>query len=641
MAQDHNEESIEIGPEGLFLSLNRQCAPVVDGKIKSLPLHDQLSPDDFERLIARLADPSDGMSVRAFRYGKSGSTQGGIDVMIIDTRSRKCDYFEGKRWSTIKRGDITAWVDKFLGGPHAADARKFVLCTTFNVFEITDLALEWKECSKSLAAKEIEGDLWDGHHIHQLLRHRSAIVSELFGDDVAERYCVPDIHTPADPPTHEFEAQRVVQSGRMLSLQNVSIACELLLPSDDEMSTGAILSFARRDLSGISITISGKELVRWMQWRAHAGPDDERPYAIPMNGDPQRVVLTANSARLVLSHEEIKHLDWVLQTAWHTFYKTAAEQLARYRCGRFMRVNGSKGPFALVSVKRALWHAMLDFANAHDTADGDSSWHIFDGAPGCLKVYTERSTSRFDRGYHAIMYAHDVGGVWLPWEGSVVIGWEIPEYFGLSADVSMRGNWDAEFTHDWLLEEFIPEVLRWSNSSKKGSKNERRFFGWRDVHPPATSTLDISSFASSSAIGLTLRTVPERFDELKQCVGDLQPHFVGRRSSAPIEAALSTAVLTAIDRALTFATMPYEGYLRGVLGLKAEEDLVAAVRGLAKSSTTSKASSAMDFMLRGLLEVMDAAKAAPAGEWRAIASLLQPVLDRYNEDAICDLFTAD
>lgn len=641
MAQYIDEDFAEISTEALFSRLKKQHAPVVDGKIKSLPLHDQLSPDDFERLVARLADPAEGMSVRAFRYGKSGSTQGGIDVMVIDPRSRKCDYFEGKRWSSINRGDITAWVNKFLGGPHAADARRFVLCTTFNVFEITALALEWKECAKRLAAREIEGELWDGQHIHQLLRRRYTIVSELFGDDVADRYCVLEIHAPADPPVHEFEAQRVVQSGRMLSLQNISVACELLLPSDDEMSTGAILSFARRDLSGISITITGKELVRWMQWRVHAGPDDERPYAIPLNGNARRLVLMANSARLVLSDQEISHLDWVFQTAWHSFFKTASDQLARYRCGRFRRLNGSKGPFVLASVERALWQAMLDYANAHDTADGDSPWHIFDGAPGCLKVYTERETSRFDPGYHAIMYAHDVGGVWLPWESSVVIGWEIPERLGSSANVSVRGNWDAEYTHDWLLEEFIPEVLRWSSSSKVGAKSERRIWRRRDVQPASPGALDTSSFASSSAIGLTRRTVPERFDELKKCVGALQPHFVGRRSSAPIEPTLSKAVLTAIDRTLTFATLPYEGYLRGVLSLETDGDLVEAVRGLAQARPISTTASAMDFMLRGLLEVMDAAKAVPAGEWRAIAALLQPVLDRYNEDVICDLFTAD
>lgn len=314
-ATDRHEEPIEFGAERLFSRFNRQQVPVVDGKIKLLPLHDQLAPDDFERLIARLADPAEERSVRAFRYGKSGSRQEGVDVMVTDPTSRKCDYYEGKRWARVSKGDITAWVEKFLAGRHAADARKFVLCTTFNVFEVTELALEWKECEKRLAAREIEGHLWDGVQIHRLLRHRRSIVSELFGDEVADRYCVADFHAPEDPSVQEFEDERICVCGRTLSLQNVSVACEVLLPSDDEMSAGAILSFARRDLSGISISISGKELVRWMQWRVHAASDDERPYAVPMIGDSTRVMLVANSARLALNQEEILDLDWVLKTS--------------------------------------------------------------------------------------------------------------------------------------------------------------------------------------------------------------------------------------------------------------------------------------------------------------------------------------
>jgi len=40
------------------------------------------------------------------------------------------------------------------------------------------------------------------------------------------------------------------------------------------------------------------------------------------------------------------------------------------------------------------------------------------------------------------------------------------------------------------------------------------------------------------------------------------------------------------------------------------------------------------------LELVDPHPTVPSGEWRNIAAMLQPVLDRYNEDVICDLFTA-
>lgn len=638
---DHSHQESEISAERLFSKFERQPEPVVDGKIELLPLHEGLTPENFERLIARLADPADGMSVRAFRYGKSGSTQGGVDVMVVDSTARKCDYFEGKRWACIAKGDITAWVSKFLQGPHAADARRFVVCTTFNVFEVTALATEWKECAKLLAAHKIDGDLWDGAKIHTLLRHRRPIVSELFGDDVADRYCVQEFRTPADLTERTFDVERIQQLGRSLSLQNNSICCEVLLPSDDEMSTGAMLHFARRDLSGVSITISGKELVRWMQWRAHAQSDEACPYANPMVGDESRFVLMASSARVILNREEIRYLNWALRTAWASFFKTASNQLAVYRCGRFKRLHGNRGPFVLVSVERSVWRAMLDFAQEHDVAKGSGPWHIFDGAPGCLKVYTQRATDRFDRGYHAILYAYDAGSIWLPWDTGVAIGWKIPMIFGAAVDVSPRTNWDAEFTHDWLLEEFIPQVLLWMDAARREKLHKPDFRSKRATKPILHGTVDISGFASSSAIGLNLRTVPEDFKELHACVGVLQSHFNGRRSEVEIEPALAKAVLTAIDRALTFARLSHEGYLRSVLSVPLEEDLVQTIRARTRADAAASSPAAMDFQLRGLLEVMDAVKAVPAGEWRSIAAVLQPVLDRYNEDVVCDLFTAE
>jgi hypothetical protein len=640
MEGDRHEIKSEVSAEALFSKFARQRDPVVNGKIERLPLH-RLTPDNFERLIARLADPADGKTVRAFRYGKSGSTQHGIDVMVIDSVSHKCEYYEGKRRARISKGNITAWVDKFLHGPHAADARKFVICTTHNVFEVTELALEWKECVKLLSAHEIEGDLWDGTKIHALLRRRRPIVSELLGDDVADQYCVQDFSTPNEASGHLFKVRDIRHFGRSLSLQNVSISCEVLMPSDNEMSIGAVLSFARHDLSGTSITISGKELVRWMQWRAHAHDDEARPYALPMDDSTNRVVLLAQSARLILHQEEIEHFDWALHTAWGTFCKTANEQLTHYRCGRFKRLRGSTGPFVLASVERWLWQAMLEFAQENDVDKGQGPWHIFDGNPGSIKVYSRTASDRFDSGFHAILYAYERGSIWLPWESRVDIGWDFPSTFNSTPEVSARANWDAEFTHDWLLEEFIPTVILWKNPAQQRTPGKASFWTKRDHQPARPQMVDISGVASSAANGLFLRTVPENFDALVACVGALQYHFTGRRSKVAIEPALSKIVLTAVDRALTFSKLSYEGYLRGSLSISSTSNLVDAVRALAQNRTAAASATELDFQLRGLLEVMDAVKLAPAGEWRNIAAMLQPLLDRYNEDIVCDFFTAE
>ena len=639
MIMNPQGERKEISIERLFSNFDRQPQAVVDGKISKLPFED-VTPENFERLIARLAESPTGSRVQAFRYGKPGSTQEGIDVVVIDARAGLCDYYEGKRRAKVAKGQITAWIEKFLAGEHSADARRFVICTTFNVFEVTDLAKEWKHCAMLLAKHEIDGDLWDGQKIQDMLRHRPDIVREMFSDEVASRFCVLALTPLPEPPQQRFEAQRIVLFERSLSLQNVSVHCEVMLPGKGEMKTGALLSFARRDLSGISISISGKDLVQWMQWRVHAPIHATRPFAPEMLDDSDRVVLMASTARLILTKQEAEHLDWVLRTAWTVFYKNAAEELTRYRCGSFSRLHGSTGPFVLASVDRTLWRAMLEFARAHDFADGEGRWYMFDSAPGCLKPYTHQDNERFDRGYHAVLYAYNASGIWLPWERRVLIGWDVPSDFSSPAQVSPRANWDAQFTHDWLLEELIPEVLRWERTSLRQPVRKSRFWNRSVSVSTRTQSPDISALAWSAASGSSLHTVPVEFDALRDCVAMLQSHFNGRRSAAEIEPALSRAVLLAIDRVMTFAELEHEGYLRGCLGIEAAEPLSSGVRARARVDAHGTSQAAMDYRLRGLLEVLEAAGDLPLGEWRGIAAALQPVLDRYNEDRVCDIFTS-
>lgn len=53
---EYQNEKNEIGLDKLFSKFDRQTDPVIDGKIELLPLHDRLTPDNFERLIARLVE---------------------------------------------------------------------------------------------------------------------------------------------------------------------------------------------------------------------------------------------------------------------------------------------------------------------------------------------------------------------------------------------------------------------------------------------------------------------------------------------------------------------------------------------------------------------------------------------------------
>lgn len=631
---DFDREVIRVAE--LFERLDRQPDPVAAPKIEALPLHERLTPSNFEKLIARLAAPPEGVEVQAFRYGKSGSTQGGVDVICIDPVAQKCDCYEGKRVKAIRQGQISAWIDKFLSGPLAVDARSFHLCTTYPIAEDTDLLLEWKECTYLLASKAIRPLLWDLDELHRMLRRRRDIVSELFGDAVADGFC-PREHPELEPPPEQsFDAQAVSVFGRTASFKNVSVACELFLPAAEDLSLCGIFSFARKDLSGTTISVSGQELVRWMQWRSQANGQAESPYAIPLHSDQSRYVLQAKAARLILNEGELNDLHWILARSWHEFIRSSKEVLSKMRCHRFKQIPNSDA-FGLISVRRDLWRAMLAYASEHDFAKGDSDWHCFDGAPGCVKVYTDSNGARFDRGYHAILYAYNESGIWMPWERSVIIGWEAPiDLDGSPSEISPRKSWDAEYTHDWLLKEFIPEVLRWdvakAQPEPKGFLRAKRHV---TLEPPR-----VESVAHTRASGPAWTVVPSTNRiELLECIQTLQAHANGRRVHVPIPAQIMRCLYHCIDRTLPFLQLSSTHYLRSSLRIGLDSDIHGEVRHRAAHWNRPIQYTELDFTLRALIEVLEPSCRLPDGELANIASSLQPVLDRYHEDVLCDIFS--
>lgn len=479
--------------------------------------------------------------------------------------------------------------------------------------------------------------LWDRDELLKILHRRRDIVSELFGDDVASRYCYQQSPEVDDPPEQSFGAKVVSVFGRLVSMENVSVACELSLPTAENLSLTAILSFARKDLSGTTIMASGREMVRWMQWRAHAQELEERPYTIPFHSDSSRYIFLGNAARLTLNAGELNDLEWIFARAWQEFLRSSKEVLDPLRCNRFRQRNHSES-FGLISVRRELWRAMLDYASEHDFARGNSEWHCFDGAPGCLKVYSRANGPRFDRGYHVILYAHNDVGVWLPWENNVVIAWEPPTNLdGSPSTISPRKSWDAEYTHDWLLKEFIPEVLRWLAVQQEQAQPTSF---WKSAPKTRQEPVKVDQVAWSRASGPAWKIMPnESLTDLVRCVQALQSHSSGSRSHVPIPALFVRCILHAIDRTLPFAKLASTQYLRSSLRIDEDADIGTEVRHGATNWSNSSHYTELDYFLRALLEALEAAPDLPAGELGNIATTLQPLLDRYHEDIMCDIFT--
>lgn len=624
----------EVALEVLCCPMQRQPELVAQPKSSRLPLHD-ISPENFEKLVVRLANSEPGAKLKARRYGKSGATQSGLDVQRLDPDTGRFACYEAKRVTGIRRGTLRRWVEAFLEGKHAATACSFYLCTTYAVSEDTNLADEWAQCEKLLLSRQIHPHLWDRAALDDMLRNHWALVFEMYGETVANGCCVPATPPLPDPQASMFDVREESRNGQSVSLYNRSIACSIVLPSGINRNLSAALSFARADVSGISMALSARELVGWSQWRRHADASMDRPYAVAHGTRKGAYLLMGSRVRLTLEATEVADLDWILERAWRHIHDACREQVAAWRSLDFEPIGHYPQAIALLSIRPWFWQRMLDFARAHDIDRGEGPWHMFDAASGCLKVYSDSDGERFDRGYHAILYAHVEGTIWLGAPGDVLVGWRPAD---TRAPCSVRGQWDARYTHDWLLEEMIPEVVRWIGG-RRAVQRQRMWWQWLPRRtqgdlPP------VSELAWSRArVGVTSSSPEASNKALIGHVHVLQSHVTCQQSDVPLDSVCMRNVLDCIDCALPFASLPTESYLRGNLGLQGHEDLSLSIRRKANGMASTVHYPAMDFALRALIEVLSYAPDLPGSSRGHVFQLLKPLRDRCDEDILCGLFS--
>ncbi|MFQ6403745.1 hypothetical protein ACIDE9_03200 [Methylophilus sp. 'Pure River'] len=615
---------------------------VIDGKLKALPIDSELSWEDFERLIVRLVRYSlSGTIQNSFQYGRQGQKQYGIDIVAFNAATADTFVLQCKHVKTISRGDITKWIREFLTGERRKGVSKYFLCTSFSIETDTALVDEWKEAAFSLFEEKIDSALWDYGELQSLLRYAEPVVLELFGEAAAERFCVRlEPNQPTEYPVNYRQkfAHRLDSS---LIFENLTCRLDLLVPNDKQQIVSALLSFARKDLNGITLGIDSDELMHWLQWRAHAQEIDSRPYAIPTD-NKERWMLSTKHARLTLSTDELSHLDWILKEAWNRLLPVIFANEAKWQTMRFKLIehNYNRDSYALVSVHRNLWSIILDFAWEYDFANGDSNWHIFDAAPGMLKVYVRNRRARLEPGYHLMMQAHNEVGVAGPWDENVVLSWTPLSDFDDQAEaVGPTKAWDAEYTHHWIIERLIPTVIEW-HQNKRMANNRWVSFKTRDVKKGSSSALGSSDLCYSLAqcgsreLGRNINDTTA----IRCAVSQMQSHFNGGHKDVPVDIALTRAVLKLSKRILPFVSLPDEHYIRGKLPLNPKLALADGLEVLASSDQVMATRQWLDLSLRCLSAIIDDVDELPPSELGHAIDELIPIWRQLKEDLLCSVF---
>ena len=178
-------------------------APPVETRVAQLP-YDQLSWQDFERLVFRLASQNADVEYCA-PYGRPGQAQDGIDVYgRLAGGGHIC--WQAKNRKNVGPSDIEKAVEDFLKGKWRSSAKRFVYCVRAS---LADTALQdtIEEQATRLLQKGIVFEGVNGIQLSEKLRSHLEIVDDFFGRNWLVAFAGEDAATSLKRP---LEVQHVI-----------------------------------------------------------------------------------------------------------------------------------------------------------------------------------------------------------------------------------------------------------------------------------------------------------------------------------------------------------------------------------------------------------------------------------------------
>jgi hypothetical protein len=146
---------------------------------------DELTPEDFERLLLKVVEEVEGLR-EVHLYGVRGQRQHGLDGLGFDPAGRPVG-FQAKRYRTFTARDLADAVDAYTSGEQPIRVVRLLIGVATEV--------QRTEILDELAAQranhpELQIELYHRRRLSDLLRDRHGIVQRFFGDAAAERFCL-------------------------------------------------------------------------------------------------------------------------------------------------------------------------------------------------------------------------------------------------------------------------------------------------------------------------------------------------------------------------------------------------------------------------------------------------------------------
>ena len=272
---------------------------------------------------------------------------------------------------------------------------------------------------------------------------------------------------------HElFVDKQVIDSGVCTYYINGmgEVRLDAYLPNDIEEELSCLLLFAEKGIENCMITFSEDDIQKLFFSGYKKGVSAERAYIVFINGT--QVCFQFPRVRFNIQIKAAEQVALLFDDLYEEYNKQLTKLINTVDGSEF--VQESKGKFKLLELPIWIWRLLKEFTYEHDYLEGDTEWDMFDSMGGENTIYVFKN--------HKLNYCADVLVVLQAKKihnNNVEIIWE-RGFLGASTDkmenFDNRLKWTVRYTHDWLLNDWIPYVLFLYEKRRTKGLSISRFF---------------------------------------------------------------------------------------------------------------------------------------------------------------------
>ncbi|NOJ08300.1 hypothetical protein [Vibrio splendidus] len=481
-------------PEYLEFAEVIKCqAPTVD-KPDRLPFN-LMDPKMFECFCCDLIDYMMSYKLRRSIFkvlpiGTIGQKQYGADIFVENIEGARTTYslYEVKRVKNYNFSEYKRTVARFLKNHESwgIPIDKFTLLVAEDI-SAESIAL-WKREAQKLSELKIEYEVVSISELNKWVRDFPELAFKYFHESWVEsfwgeaalwhikKYGIFRFEESASWVGYKDIEKEIYED--FFSYKNDHVRIQGFLPSRGKNNLSCFVEFRNGKFSHVMITLNEQQLLeRYFVGCEIPQGEFEHPYLIKNSiGEGDSFFCDIGNSRVLISSEEA----FAFQDAMQLFKNEYVSRILKieevWRSSRFITYEYKGNDIPLLSIKRSLWGAIKSFARENDAFETDGVWSVFDSGSDWLKIYTKTTNKKMEMGYHAFikprakvsfhsnftMPDNDVILVWSP-PGELLVN-------DFDGDMGPRYYWDAKTSHDWLVNELIPCVLKWAHEPQTRSR---------------------------------------------------------------------------------------------------------------------------------------------------------------------------